>query len=434
MHMGNQGKKRNSPIGVMLLLVTALLMGLMIPAVAAPSRFSDVPSGKWYTDAVQYCIERGYVSGYEDQTFRPGNKLTRAEMAAIMNKMLNLSDGADNSFKDVPSGKWFTTPILRCVKAGVMTGYSGTLFGTADTLTREQGAVILAKAFGIAKESGRTRFADDGSISNWAVGSVKAMAAKGLISGIGKNQFSPRTPLTRAQMCQILYAARYQEEELENVRTGDVINIRVDDNDPPSEESDPKDASSGEKSEEGDKKDDANPSQGGEGKTDETPGDNEKPKDSEKGNDALEHYFDQQESAIGSRRIDVDGDGCDEWIILGEAGSGNDQIVTYHDGNLSVLPLNGSGLGYVPGENAIMVAEYENGIYYVSIWEIRDGKWNRLIRGSFTDPEDGPAQDEEGNDIYVNFHMEEDDVTEVEFYAILDTYVDFEKMEEVRAE
>ena len=180
--MCKQGKKNSSSIIVMLLLTTVLIMGLMLPAGAAPAKFSDVPSGKWYTDAVQYCSGKGYVSGYEDHTFRPGNKLTRAEMAAIMNKMLNLSEGADNSFTDVPSGKWFTTPILRCVKAGVMTGYSGTLFGTTDTLTREQGAVILAKAFGIAKESGRTGFTDDSSISKWAVGSVKAMAAKGLIS------------------------------------------------------------------------------------------------------------------------------------------------------------------------------------------------------------------------------------------------------------
>ena len=432
--MCKQGKKNSSSIIVMLLLTTVLIMGLMLPAGGAPAKFSDVPSGKWYTDAVQYCSGKGYVSGYEDHTFRPGNKLTRAEMAAIMNKMLNLSEGADNSFTDVPSGKWFTTPILRCVKAGMMTGYSGTLFGTTDTLTSEQGAVIRAKAFGIAKESGRTGFADDSSISKWAVGSVKAMAAKGLISGTGNNQFSPKTPLTRAQMCQIIYAARDQEANSENVRTGEVINIRVDDETPPSKDADQKDSSSGDKTEEGDQKDDANPSQGGEGKTDETPGDKEKPKDSEKGKAALEHYFDQQKSAIGAKRIDVDGDGCDEWIILGETGSGNDQIVTYHDGNLSVLPLNGSGLGYVPGENAVMVAEYEDGIYYVSIWEIRDGKWKRLIRGSFSDPEGGPAQDEDGNDIYVNYHMEDEDVTEVEFYAILDTYVDFEKMEEVRSE
>ena len=78
-----------------------------------------------------------------------------------------------------------------------------------------------------------------------------------------------------------------------------------------------------------------------------------------------------------------------------------------------------------------MVAEYEDGIYFVTIWEIRDGKWSQLIRGSFSDPEDGPAQDEDGNDIYVNYRMAGEDVTEVEFYAILDTYVDFDLLEEV---
>lgn len=417
--MFRKGIKKGTNIGIMLLLVMVLMVGLMLPVGAAPTKFSDVPSGKWYTDAVQYCSEKGYVSGYEDGSFRPGNKLTRAEMAAIMNKMLNLANGAENYFTDVPSGKWFTDPILHCVKAGVMTGYSDTLFGTTDTLTREQGAVILAKAFGIEKESGRTAFADDKSISNWAVGSVKAMAAKGMISGTGDNQFSPKTPLTRAQMCQIIYAAREQEEKPQNVIAGDVINIRVDDTDQPSEGSDKQDPSSEDESKDG------------EVKTNETPSESTGPKATEEGKDALEHYFEQQETAIGAQWIDVDGDGCDEWVILGETGSGNDQIVTYHDGNLSILPLNGAGLGYVPGENTIMVAEYEDGTYFVTLWEIRAGKWSQLIRGSFSDPEDGPVQDEDGNDIYENYRMANEDVTEVEFYAILDTYVDFTKMEEV---
>ena len=157
------------------------------------------------------------------------------------------------------------------------------------------------------------------------MGSVKAMAAKGLISGTGNNQFSPKTPLTRAQMCQIIYAAREQEEKPENVVAGDVINIRVDDKEQPSKDPDKQDSPSGDKTDEGDKKEDSTPSQSGE----EKPGESTEPKASEEGKEVLEHYFDQQETAVGAQWIDVDGDGCDEWVILGETGSGNDQIVTF---------------------------------------------------------------------------------------------------------
>ena len=191
---------------ISLALITSSLM--LVPVGAEGSTaFRDVPSGKWYSDSVQYCYLMGFVGGYENQTFRPDNKLTRAEMAVIMSKMLDLTEKASNSFSDVPSGKWFTDPVLQCVKAGVMSGYSETKFGTQDTLTREQGAVILAKAFEVDPVSGRTSFKDDKAISGWAVGSVKGMTKYGLLSGMGDNEFAPKATMTRAQMCQIIYAA-----------------------------------------------------------------------------------------------------------------------------------------------------------------------------------------------------------------------------------
>lgn len=196
-------------IGLLLAVAMLLTLGtvMMIPA-NADNPFPDVPAGAWYEKAVVSCYEQGLVSGYEDKTFRPDSKLTRAEMAVIMNKLLKLKDSAENTYKDVKAGQWYTDAVLHCVKAGVMSGYDAKTFGISDTLNREQGAVILAKAFGVQAQDGKTTFADDASISKWAVGSVKAMAAKGLIAGIGNNKFGPQEPLTRAQMCQIIYVAQ----------------------------------------------------------------------------------------------------------------------------------------------------------------------------------------------------------------------------------
>ena len=207
-------KKRNA----IALLLTGLFLLSMIAVMIAPVQaydkapFSDIPYGKWYTSAVSYCYDVGYVGGYEDNTFRPDRALTRAEMSVIMSKMLDLSGKAENTFADVKDGSWYADAVLRCVKAGIMAGYDKKTFGTDDLLTREQGAVILANAFKISKPSGRTSFADDAKISSWAVGSVKAMADKGYITGMGNNRFEPRTALTRAQMCQIIYAATWPPE------------------------------------------------------------------------------------------------------------------------------------------------------------------------------------------------------------------------------
>ena len=105
------------------LLALILAAALTIPALAAGA-FSDVPDGAWYNDAVNYCADQGWVSGYANKTFKPNNNITRAELAAVINKELKLDTPAENTFQDVAAGQWYTAPVLNCVKAGIITGYS----------------------------------------------------------------------------------------------------------------------------------------------------------------------------------------------------------------------------------------------------------------------------------------------------------------------
>lgn len=198
-------------------LMCVTLSILLSVQVYAATAFKDVKENAWYGDAVNYCAENGYVSGYNDGSFKPNNTITRAELAAVMNKMLGLNSAAKNTFRDVSNGKWYTTPVLNCVKAGIITGYSETKFGPNDKVTREQAAVILAKAFNIDKTNGRTSFSDDGKISNWAIGSVKAMQTAGLISGTGNNCFSPKAYVTRSAICQMICSAKKQDTVKYNI-------------------------------------------------------------------------------------------------------------------------------------------------------------------------------------------------------------------------
>lgn len=195
----------------MLLSLTAILS---VPA-RADTPFSDVPTGKYYTDAVQWCYEKGYIKGYGDGTFRPDQNVTRAEMAAIIDSVEDLEHATEsglgnttNTFSDVPNNVWYTQFVLRCVKYGLMSGYSKTQFGPNDNVNREQAAVILSLVADVVRVDGHTTFADDASISSWALSSVKPMAEVGLLAGIGENKFGPKTNLTRAMLCQILYVAK----------------------------------------------------------------------------------------------------------------------------------------------------------------------------------------------------------------------------------
>lgn len=201
-------------------ILTVALLISTIPTVASAAGFKDVTSDKYYYNSVQKCADKGFVSGYSDGSFRPNGNITRAEFATIMNKVLGLTVSAANSFSDVKNGKWYTLPVLNCVKAGIISGYGNGRFGINDPVTREQAAVILAKAFDIAPISGNTSFTDNFSISSWAISSVKGMYGAGKITGMatekGEHYFAPKQNLTRGQICVLLIGC-IEKENLETV-------------------------------------------------------------------------------------------------------------------------------------------------------------------------------------------------------------------------
>ena len=63
-------------------LLALMMLCSMIPAVFAATTFSDVPDGKWFSEGVKYCAEKGYVTGYPNGTFKPSAPITRAALVS----------------------------------------------------------------------------------------------------------------------------------------------------------------------------------------------------------------------------------------------------------------------------------------------------------------------------------------------------------------
>ena len=218
-------------------ILTGILSMVLVFSLCATSvlaiEFTDVPAGKWYADSVKFCVEKGYVSGYKDGTFKPNQHITRAEFSVIMNKFcidkgLITKDAHTTNihYKDVLSGKWYTQPILNCVEAGVMTGYSSTKFGVNDKLTREQAAVIFAKAMNLnGHHKSYEYYQDDYKISSWAHHSVWMAKAYGFMKGTGNHRFEPTKPVTRAEIATIVNAV--SKIETETIRIENSINNAV---------------------------------------------------------------------------------------------------------------------------------------------------------------------------------------------------------------
>lgn len=98
--------------------------------------------------AVKELASRGIVNGYGDGSFRPSSSLSRAEFCALIVRALGLESrsAAPRRFTDVPEGEWYAKPIAVASEFSLINGIGGGLFDPNGTITREQAAVICARA------------------------------------------------------------------------------------------------------------------------------------------------------------------------------------------------------------------------------------------------------------------------------------------------
>ena len=187
--------------------VLCIAMICAVSGQAFAAAFTDVESGKWYAEGINYCSSKGIIKGYKDGSFKPNNSITRAELAAICSTGLELQDKAENTFSDVKDDAWYAPYVLACVEAGIISGYGNGKFGPNDRVTREQAALIASNIFDIPLYAGHSEFADESSISSWAQNGVLTMSRAGLVSGKGNNRFCPKDNVTRAEVAVVIHAA-----------------------------------------------------------------------------------------------------------------------------------------------------------------------------------------------------------------------------------
>lgn len=168
--------------------------------------FKDI-IGHWAEDQILFAADNDWVNGYPDQTFKPNNRLTRAQAASIMANFLNLkSTSTTISFDDVSSDFWAKNPIQLVAQNGLMNGTGDGIFSPNTTLTRAQMAQIFYNAFFTDQQVSNARNSfEDISNSHWAYAAIETMKQEGIMSGYGDGTFKPNQPLTRAQMAAVIY-------------------------------------------------------------------------------------------------------------------------------------------------------------------------------------------------------------------------------------
>ena len=180
--------------------------------------FPDVPCDHWAVDYISAIKDAGITTGYPDGTFRPGEPVTRAQMAAFIIRAIEGEPTNYNSnpyFADVPPTHWAFKYIQRVKERNIAHGYPGNLYGPEDDVTREQMAKMLI--MGLVSEGEITEPPEDYCSSGssfpdveqdrWSCRYIKRLKELGITTGYPDGTYRPEASVTRAEMAAFIYRA-----------------------------------------------------------------------------------------------------------------------------------------------------------------------------------------------------------------------------------
>ncbi|RAV05097.1 S-layer homology domain-containing protein [Paenibacillus sp. YN15] len=188
-------------------------LGGQYAVLAYERSFADVDDSHWAKTVIARMAAKHVIDGVDEARFEPQGEVTRAEFAAMLVRLLGIqaSDRSDAAgFADVPQEAWYADAVAAAAQAGLVTGRSDSSFEPDSTVSREEMAVMLVRAYRLKADrqladSTEAAFADADQISAWAKDAVAAANAAGLLQGRGNGQFAPQNQLTRAESVQVLY-------------------------------------------------------------------------------------------------------------------------------------------------------------------------------------------------------------------------------------
>lgn len=172
--------------------------------------FTDT-TGHWAAEAISFASSRELFQGVSATQFAPNGTMNRAMLATVLYRLAGspARNGEGRAFTDVPLDSWYDDAVAWASENGIVSGYGNGLFGSADSVTREQLAVMFyryAKCVGYDTSAGAdlAAFTDASEISAWAREAMCWAYANGLITGRSGSMLVPQDTASRAEVATIL--------------------------------------------------------------------------------------------------------------------------------------------------------------------------------------------------------------------------------------
>jgi uncharacterized protein YjdB len=163
----------------------------------------------WGRGSIRTLAGMGVVSGFPDGNFKPGAGVTRAEFVSMLTRALGLPAKPEAAARFTDADRWARGGIGAAAEAGLIAGYADGTFGGSRRITRAEMAVILQRVIRkglvpVALTAG-TDFADAGTFPAWAAEGIRMASTAGLVRGFQDRTFRPGSTTTRAEAAAMLY-------------------------------------------------------------------------------------------------------------------------------------------------------------------------------------------------------------------------------------
>ncbi|MBN2058566.1 MAG: S-layer homology domain-containing protein [Candidatus Saganbacteria bacterium] len=170
--------------------------------------FSDTPMSHWAIEPIALSVTLGLIKGYPDDTFRPEQGITRAELVTLLIRTLpvKLAESVPYSgFSDVGTSHWAAKYIAYGNYLGLVTGYPDGTFKPNRVLNRAEGVTILARYAKLALRKDFPKPFPDLTANFWANEYIDAAQRSGMLVYLVGRNFEPTTHFSRAEATEVLY-------------------------------------------------------------------------------------------------------------------------------------------------------------------------------------------------------------------------------------
>lgn len=198
-----------------------------IPMLDIQNKFIDVKEAHWYSTAVKYCVSEGYMHGMSETVFAPSSYLTREQFVVILANISGVDTRRysyiPSDFDDVPTDRWYSGAVTWAVQQGYVKGMSKSVFGLGQPLKRGDMARLMylyARSMILFDTSARadlSDYVDYDKIPYWMMEGLSWAVAENIIisTKVDSLVIEASSNVTRAQAASILmYFDKYVLRQL----------------------------------------------------------------------------------------------------------------------------------------------------------------------------------------------------------------------------